>query len=244
MEDVVTSEVESTISADSQPAEATVTEQTTENLQETTVDQSGEDVNTPTEDNKAEDLVQGAMNEVKAPRSQGRVQELANTLSQREKELEEARELLKQYQAPQQVTQGGQNDYLANEIKVMKAERVLEKDTLEFERAVMKHPELDKNSESYDPDFEALVWEEKKFKGIGYEEAANKLKKFRESVAQNAYREAEQKVGMKEAMSSKPITSTGNMADSRATALENAGKRVGSEGTIDALAEFLALQEE
>lgn len=118
---------------------------------------SSEDVNTQSEDEEG-DLVSGAMDEVQAPKSKNRVQELANeNRSLREKLAErEAQEM--QIMQERARYSPNPNDYLATKVAQTDYKLAQMEDRSQWAEAARENPLLDRKSESYSREFDDLVY--------------------------------------------------------------------------------------
>lgn len=154
---------ESVQQTDSQTVEPVTepTESTTEVVQNT-----GEE--------STDGVVEQAMQEVKAPQSINRVQELANRAKVAEAELQKLKEM-QSYSRPQPT----QNyDPYAQAIIMQEQKLARMEESYLFSEAERSFPELDRNSEKYNKDFDDMVYNTYRAEGITPKEAASKVMKL------------------------------------------------------------------
>lgn len=173
----VNSELEGdTNSAESQTAES----ETTIDTESEATDTSSEDVNTPEADDTG-DLGKQALNEVKAPKSVNRVQELANRAKNAEAELQRLKQM-QQYQyaqLAQQRQQGNVADPVLQEQILLQEQRLRRmEEQYAFAEAERAFPELDRTSPQYNKDFDDLVYNTYRAEGISPKVAAGKVAKL------------------------------------------------------------------
>jgi len=152
---------ESVQQTESQPVE-TVTESvepTTEVVQNTT--EEGTD-----------GLVEQAMQTVKSPQGVNRVQELANRAKSAEAELQKMKEM-QSYSRPNQQNQN--YDPYSQAILMQEQRLARMEESYLFSEAERSFPELDRNSERYNKDFDDAVFNTYRAEGITPKEAAAKV---------------------------------------------------------------------
>jgi hypothetical protein len=116
----------------------------------------------------------------------------------------------------------------------------------EFEKAALKHPELNPDSPEYDASFHDDVWlireGSKDYNGspqMSYAEAAERLRKRNQKIASKAVHEAETQIEQKMATSSGPQRRTGAPSSGAANELKNAEGKFAQTGSVEDLANVL-----
>lgn len=223
------------------PVDSQTTEETTameSDLDST--DTSSEDVKTPVEE-ESEDLEKQALGEVKAPKSVNRVQELANRARMAEQELERLKQM-QQYQYAQMVQQqqsnGVADPVLQQQILLQEQRLRRMEEQQSFAEAERLFPELDRNSPSYNKDFDDLVFNTYRAEGIAPKEAAAKVRKLLKIGASKAVTQLEEQQVKKAAASTQAQTRSAQQYDD--SAAKAARERLRRSGKLDDLVTLLS----
>lgn len=243
---------ESTAPAESQAA----TTQTTSTVPEanTSAQQSQpstEDVQNQV-DPKENELVEGALETVKSERGQNRVQELANVVSTRTKELGVANSRIQELQTQiQQVTQAGTSgadeaEGLKQQVAIVQARQFIQdsemaqqRDDAEFEKARSKFPELNPESDQYSREFEDAVYALKKAQGTSYTDGAQMLAKLKSGAETVGYSKAEEEIGLKTSTSATPGVRNVTQVTAQDNEAQKQREQFKKSGSIDDLSKIV-----
>lgn len=237
--------------------QAPVTSQVTEGQSESTSSEANEtETGTDTgvapegADLSDPELVAEAEAEVKAPRSQYRVKDLAERLSQREQELNALRgQLVEQHQQTSQYQDqiGIGNGTVQEELALIRsrqliqeAAQALKEGEAEFTKAATKYPELDPESKDYDRNFDDAVYSMVQARGISYTQAAETVKQIQKSAYTRAYSKAEQEIGLKSTNSVQPNTKGRGSESVEQEVHDSKVSRYKSTGKVEDLINLLA----
>lgn len=256
--------VEDTTPVDSQP-----TEESHEDTSETPEDQSESDstseanVNAESEGSD-EPEEEGDADEQPSDRAQQRIRDLSDKvkekdqqLTQREQELQdkerriaELEHNINKAQDPNvqaQLQQQKGYDPTAAKLQILEAKQLIgeakeknRQDQAEYDRALARHPELDKDSPHYDRKFADLLYYTKQGNpNLTYEQIATELKGVQGRARKQGYADAEEKVKAKQTNSSDPSRRAGPQEESGDEAYRQTAERFSQSGKLDDAVQLL-----
>lgn len=241
MNDAVNSAEETTSAEESQ----TLEEKTTGEDFESEDSSSSEDVNTQSNEEEDETVAE-ALDEVKSPRGENRVQALANDKKRYAEEVKSLREQLEIARrqsiinAPPPQTN---EEYLNRQIAIQNQTIQETREEVDWNEAKRSFPELDRGSENYDRDFDDKVYAEYLVKSssnpsITPKEVAQGFKSYIDRITNKAASRAE---GVKQLKRSISTTSSSRTEPdtSSSNELDKAKGRLKNSGSIDDLTEIM-----